>query len=241
MTIPTAEMNILSVTNDKQASSNRLFVNQPLYKQFLAQNKQESPVYVTLKKSVFQLECDPTTDAGGFRISGVQRKFLKLSATMDRPELSLYKVPPVNMMLEKMSVDVICPTIKDKKVTVDQEILLNAFKKSYTAHFVSNGHQIFQVIEVPDFGPLQVIYIVQQMTYFNEKIGTKLSIACISDDTDVEFTSRTTGCRLKSMNAKGKDVFVKNFDFSQLDIGGLDNQLADIFRRAFSSRRMPQW
>ena len=36
-----------------------------------------------------------------------------------------------------------------------------------------------------------------------------------------------------------KNIFRSDFKFDEIGVGGLDDQLSNIFRRAFSSRRYP--
>ena len=45
--------------------------------------------------------------------------------------------------------------------------------------------------------------------------------------------------RVKSNSMKAKSLFNENFKFEDLGVGGLDEEIGNIFRRAFSSRRLP--
>lgn len=45
--------------------------------------------------------------------------------------------------------------------------------------------------------------------------------------------------RLKSTKSIKKNIFSANFSMGSLGIGGLDEQLTNLFRRAFASRRLP--
>jgi hypothetical protein len=44
---------------------------------------------------------------------------------------------------------------------------------------------------------------------------------------------------LKIISNEVKQIFKENISFHSLGIGGLDTQFAEIFRRAFNSRRYP--
>ena len=59
---------IEKVINDEQATSNKLYVNSQLYKEFSSNNNNINPIYVTLENSVFQLELDASTPHQSFRI-----------------------------------------------------------------------------------------------------------------------------------------------------------------------------
>lgn len=45
---------------------------------------------------------------------------------------------------------------------------------------------------------------------------------------------------IKIISNEVKQIFKENISFHSLGIGGLDEQFAKIFRRAFNSRRYPQ-
>ncbi|XP_952547.1 N-ethylmaleimide-sensitive factor, putative [Theileria annulata] len=62
--------------------------------------------------------------------------------------------------------------------------------------------------------------------------------ARLCSDTELEFGYKTIeGTELEI--PKSKSIFKPNFKFEELGIGGLDNEFADIFRRAFASRIYP--
>lgn len=45
--------------------------------------------------------------------------------------------------------------------------------------------------------------------------------------------------KLKSVGLKTVSIIDPKFKFEDLGVGGLDQELADIFRKAFASRRFP--
>jgi len=44
---------------------------------------------------------------------------------------------------------------------------------------------------------------------------------------------------IKSSSDKTKKIFRADFKFEDMGVGGLNKEIQDIFRRAFSSRRIP--
>ena len=61
------------------------------------------------------------------------------------------------------------------------------------------------------------------------------------DETSVDFSikSGNASMKLKSTGQKCISIFHENFSFDKMGVGGLDKELANIFRRAFASRRFP--
>jgi vesicle-fusing ATPase len=58
----------------------------------------------------------------------------------------------------------------------------------------------------------------------------------LKDNTKIEVTSQTNIVKIKSKNMKTKAVTKFNFKFDEMGIGGLDKEIGDIFRRAFTTR-----
>lgn len=71
-------------------------------------------------------------------------------------------------------------------------------------------------------------------------IGGSTNFVFISKDTVIEaFGSSDQQIRLKSAKSAKKNIFNTNFSMDSLGIGGLDEELTNLFRRAFASRRLP--
>ena len=57
--------------------------------------------------------------------------------------------------------------------------------------------------------------------------------------TDISLSTESTFLKIKSSSNKLKTIFKNDFKFEDMGVGGLDKQIEYIFRRAFSSRRVP--
>lgn len=66
-------------------------------------------------------------------------------------------------------------------------------------------------------------------------------VGFIEDDTDIQVNTDSNSLVTLSGNAKqAKTLFKTDFRFEDIGIGGLDDQLTNIFRSAFASRRFPE-
>ncbi len=63
-------------------------------------------------------------------------------------------------------------------------------------------------------------------------------VICLNEDTNIEVVSLSPNLRIPSV--KGNTLFKGNFNFNELGIGGLDQEFETIFRRAFSTRLLPE-
>ena len=65
--------------------------------------------------------------------------------------------------------------------------------------------------------------------------------------TEISFSKLNTSSKLVSLigdnvagGGQANNIFLKDFDFEKLDIGGLNQEFNEIFRRAFASRIWPE-
>jgi vesicle-fusing ATPase len=61
----------------------------------------------------------------------------------------------------------------------------------------------------------------------------------VFEETGFEFKSKSNTLKIKSASMKEKNIFGKKFRFEDIGVGGMDKQIIEIFRRAFSTRRLP--
>lgn len=62
---------------------------------------------------------------------------------------------------------------------------------------------------------------------------------CLTEETQLEFNILGKDGTQHSIPSKNSAILKPNFNFEQMGIGGLDNEFANIFRRAFASRIYP--
>lgn len=73
----------------------------------------------------------------------------------------------------------------------------------------------------------------------NEAKLKDLPYGMLDKETDFEVRSLNTNLKVKSKSNKMKTIFRADFKFEDMGVGGLNKEIQDIFRRAFSSRRIP--
>lgn len=73
----------------------------------------------------------------------------------------------------------------------------------------------------------------------NETKKTDLPYGMVIEETEIEVTSQKPILKIKQSSTKLKTIFRADFKFEDMGVGGLNKEIQDIFRRAFSSRRIP--
>lgn len=63
----------------------------------------------------------------------------------------------------------------------------------------------------------------------------------MDQNTEIKLKIREgSSIQISGESKKGSSLFKQDFKFEDIGIGGLDDQLANIFRSAFASRRFPE-
>ncbi len=109
------------------------------------------------------------------------------------------------------------------------------FKKTFKDQFFIIGQEIFFKFKGEIFRCR-----VESTTHMDSGIPTgKTSLGQINDQTEIEFSSNDGKVNLIQSSTKARTIFKPDFKFEDMGIGGLGKEIKDIFRRAFSSRRLP--
>lgn len=84
------------------------------------------------------------------------------------------------------------------------------------------------------FHPTENILVVQ----FDKISASDKTVNLINEETEVTYISTSASIVIPSN--KGQNLFKGNFNFNEMGIGGLDEEFGTIFRRAFSTRLLPE-
>lgn len=128
---------------------------------------------------------------------------------------------------------------------IDTDSLVIDVKNNYLQHVVEIG-QVFAM----DFQGTKVELTVASMDFIspNGGSGSPCQIGQILQPTEIRFQKakgtkqvHLTGSQQCGSNATGgsSSIFLGDFDFEKLGIGGLNSEFNQIFRRAFASRIWP--
>ncbi len=86
-------------------------------------------------------------------------------------------------------------------------------------------------------------YQIEKLEFFDESTiineNDKLN-GLIINSTQINFTKTGNIKLINNNSSNNNQIFNTNFDFKELDIGGLDDELTTILRRVFISRVLPQ-
>ena len=231
------------LSSQDQAYSGYFYVSQSKYRELLKLNGNKEPIYVMMKKFVFILsQTSNLGDDGCLSLGSIQRQFLGISKT-DLVDLTLYTLPYSNdkeYRLSQLSLEVeVYQAAGTQKIEAEDKEFDSVIRKSLKNIFFTPGQLnlldyngsafLLKVVKTQllDMGSVKQTDIVNQP-------------GILVDETDVELTAKPNPqFKLKSSKGNAVNIFRPDFEFKEMGIGGLDKELMNIFRRAFSTRRFP--
>jgi vesicle-fusing ATPase len=217
------------------AISNKIFLNAEEYKAFKASVGNTEPVYAAVQNSVYMLAQASYIERGVAGLSSKQREFLKLSQSLDTLKLAPFRLPVTEYRASLIKFEVI-PVRLDVRKEYPSDTFDNLFKQIYRNQFFSKGQEVYFDLEgLNYFARVTDLMLVDSVAKTQD-----LPYAMLAVETEFEFTSFTNPkLVIKSKNKVVKNIFRSDFRFEDMGVGGLDKEIQDIFRRAFSSRRLP--
>ena len=240
---------ILQVSNlpeNRLAFTNKAYLSPSNFSSLVAsQGTSSSALLISVGDSAFVAEGHNSVASGQIALNGLQRRYLRLSLKA-KLEVKPY-VPPPNSVLAslEMSVDLLAKRTPPGKVQarqIDTERLAEDVIRNYEEHVFSVGQTIAM-----DFEGNKMELAITKLGFVGENVnGTGDIAGQLFKPTELVFRKakgsqlvELTGNKISGGSSGGTSIFLSDFDFEKLGIGGLDAEFNQIFRRAFASRIWP--
>ena len=200
---------VVSCIDNSLAFNNYVYFSPDDCKKFLKTQ------YVKINDYIWCCASHERVDSGTIMLNNIQRMCASLALN---DQVEVIKCTEKYNNIEKLNVNVLLrKTGVPNTITLETEILRELIKVKLNKHVLITG-QRFQL----DYDEKIFVF-----TVLNEVAGI------ISEDSDIEIiTSLSDKLILRS-------EFKPEFNLEKMEIGGLDKQFQEIFRRAFASRCIP--
>ena len=226
---------------DELASKNAIFVNFNQLSEIKTKTGAKNKLYAKAKGKILEICGAQGVDQGGVAMSKLTRKLLQIGEDDSiNFEYMFDKQPPKSKLTHiKFKVN---PRKKlDETIKMDDTVLIDIIKKLYAETPFNNSTLLYFTqkdlgmtieaceLEIDPLGPL------------SEERSNKniVNFGFLSIDTNIELTSENSRFKIQSKQMKAKQLTKFGFDFNEMGIGGLDKEISNIFRRAFTSRLFP--
>jgi len=241
-------MTILQVGNlpsNRLALTNKVYLN-PGTLHDLFPNPESSPTFIVkVGPHPYLADSHPAVAPDEVALNGLQRRHAQFSLSA-RLDVTPY-TPSTKTILSALQISV---DLLSKKVTgarareIDTDRLLENFMSNYINQMVQPKQTLAM-----DFEGLKIELTVAKLDFLQENSNSNSNQAYgqITGPTEISFT-KSKGTKLVSLSgsrvaggsgAGANSIFLGDFDFVKLGIGGLDAEFNKIFRRAFASRIWP--
>ena len=182
---------------------------------------------VEIEEKIFILNIKPldVVEKGFIHMNALNRKTLNI--TLDSTyDYTLFhsKIDPIDTI----------------NIVIECNTTVNINIEDITTHMKTNYKDL--VVRLNDVIPMQYNGILLRLQIKSYELFTTVGMenhGSITNLTIFEFDKNKPNITFTNDSSQ-KQIFHKSFDFKQLDIGGLNDELTTIFRKVFVSRLLPQ-
>jgi len=217
-----------------------------------------SAFLVALNGHPYAIEGHPQIANDQVGLNGLQRRFAQLSLAAAVTIQPLQPYPPAPLSVLELAVDTLAkPKASDAKAKPKE---YDSDRLAQTVLLVLEDQvlEIGQAVAIDFEGSklevkVKSLQSLADLKKTKKKEGAppppppKLRMGQLLQPTEIVF-SRAEGCKSLVLTGEhiaegggggAQNIFLNDFDFEKLGIGGLDSEFNQIFRRAFSSRIWP--
>lgn len=240
-------LQVANLPSNRLALTNKVYLH-PNTLASLSSNRgpeQTSPTSIVTVASIpYVAESHPSIAPDDVALNGLQRRHGQFSLSA-RVEVAKYIPLPESVLSGlEFSVDLLSKkpvgSSNAKAMEIDTDRLQEDVKRNYIGQvFLPN-----QVIAM-DFEGTKLELTVGNISFLKE--GQSMVMGQMLHPTEIRF-KKSKGTKLVSLTGSklaggtgsgGASIFLSDFDFEKLGIGGLDAEFMKIFRLAFASRIWP--
>ena len=227
--------------SDDLASKNAIFVNFGQLSELKSKTGAKDKLYVKTKGKILEILAASNIEKDSIAMNKLTRKLLQIGEDDSINFEYMYDKQPNKSNLTHIKFKVSPKRKLDEQIKVEDTELLEIIKNSYVGtpinegtflYFVHNGIGLtFEAceLEIDPLGPM------------NEERSSKnkVNFGFLAMDTNIELASENTKYKINSKQMKAKRLTKFGFNFNEMGVGGLDTEISNIFRRAFTTRLYP--
>ena len=227
--------------SDELAYKNALFVNFGKLSELKLKTGAKNKLYVKAKGKILEILAASDIEGEGIAMNKLTRKLLQIGEDDSINFEYMYDKQPNKSNLTHIKFKVNPKTRLDEQIKVEDTELLEIIKNSYVGTPINEGTYLYFVhngigltfeaceLEIDPLGPM------------NEERSSKnkVNFGFLAMDTNIELASENHKYKINSKQMKAKRLTKFGFNFNEMGVGGLDTEISNIFRRAFTTRLYP--
>lgn len=198
--------------------------------------------YIRINKKIVEVKGAEGVQDDYIAMSKIFRGMLMVSLEEPTGFDFVYDRQPPKSNLTRIKFILSCKEMIDEKMEFEDTQMIDLIKQRFggtplnsNQNLVLNfmGRTFYMItdgLEIDPLGP---------MNDDENAIKNYVSIGFLAPDTNVELACTHPKIKIKSKIMKTKSVTKLGFNFDKMGVGGLDKEISDIFRRAFTTRLYP--
>ena len=227
--------------SDDLASKNAIFVNFNQLSEIKTKTGAQNKLYVKAKGKILEILGSQGVEQDGIAMSKLTRKLLQIGEDDTINFEYMFDKQPHKSNLTHIKFKVNPRRKIDEQIKIEDTVLLDIIRKLYVGTPFNNATLLYFThkdlgltieaceLEIDPLGPL------------SEERSNKniVNFGFLSMDTAIDLVSENSKFKITSKEVKAKALTKFGFNFNEMGIGGLDAEISNIFRRAFTSRLYP--
>ena len=227
--------------SDELAYKNAIFVNFGKLSELKSKTGAKDKLYVKTKGKILEILAASNIEKDSIAMNKLTRKLLQIGEDDSINFEYMYDKQPNKSNLTHIKFKVNPKKRLDEQIKVEDTELLEIIKNSYVGTPINEGTYLYFVhngigltfeaceLEIDPLGPM------------NEERSSKnkVNFGFLAMDTNIELASENNKYKINSKQMKAKRLTKFGFNFNEMGVGGLDTEISNIFRRAFTTRLYP--
>lgn len=232
------------IPSDELTTRNALFTNFKDLSMIKDKTGSQNKVYVKIKGKIMEIQGADGIQDGCIAMGLLFRKMFQVGSTIADTvnfEYMYDRQPPkTNLTHVKFKV-----TLRDKReeaLKLEDTQLIEVIKKKYSGTPINQSHTLFLIYGDSRFSIESSELEIDPLGPLNENDDGKrylVNFGFLADDTNIELSSDSSNLKITSKVMKAKALTKFGFNFNEMGVGGLDTEISNIFRRAFTTRLYP--
>ena len=227
--------------SDELAQKNAIFCSFSKLSELKSKTGAKDKLYVKSKGKILEILGAEGIDEEGIAMSKLTRKLLQIGEDDSVNFEYVYDRQPNKTNLTHIKFKITLRKKLDEQLKLEDIELLDIIKKLYVGTPFNYGNNIYFLhrglgfileaceLEIDPLGPL------------NDERSAKNSVnfGFLAIDTNIDLSSESSYLKIFSKQMKTKALTKFGFNFNEMGVGGLDAEISNIFRRAFTTRLYP--
>ncbi len=232
------------IPSDELTSKNALFTNFKDLAMIKEKTGAKNNVYVKVKGKILEIKGAEGIQDNNIAMGLLFRKMLNIGSTIaDEVNFEyMYDRQPPKTNLTHIKFKVILREKREENLRLEDTQLIKELKDKYDGTPINTGHNLFFSIPLGKFSFEASELEIDPLGPLNENEGGKkysVDFGFLAIDTNIELVSDSSNLKITSKVMKPKALTKFGFNFNEMGVGGLDQEISNIFRRAFTTRLYP--